>query len=325
MNAPAAADEQKPALFRCTSTENKWPHSGARYDGVSVNWFVRTRPEGYADQFGALCNQNDLRSRSVIEEAFTADEALAFAAYLKARHNIDVKIEPQQLPVPSDIVAVGGGAISDIQDFYMLSKEDGYTLPFPVHGFYNVKDAKLVERLSLKHRPIVIKLNDTTVKTPCAVCERADLNAPYAAFSEGTRERVCTSCLDKHIGGTGSWDALYVLNGAMVLAFHGKGKELAPVIAAMDSALGFSQAGRLEGPHEPVGAGLNESQLVSLFLKLTDAQKVAIATLICATSGWSPDGAGGILNDRQIATATAVRLALACAESESVAASDSPL
>lgn len=138
-----------PILYTCHSIENNWPHRRARYDGVHVAWFVRTRSPDRTERGAAHYGDiKDRRTRSVIEEAFTADEALAFAAYMRKQHESDVKIEPQEWPVPPaaaihDTIDV---AVDVADNFHMLALEEGYTLPFSVWGHYNVRDCKLSKR-----------------------------------------------------------------------------------------------------------------------------------------------------------------------------------
>jgi hypothetical protein len=136
----------KPALYRCTSIENNWPHRHARYADVRVQWFVTDRPSDYAEQFAGFCDLTDPYSRGVIQESFTADEALQFSAYLKENHKSDVRIESTQLPVPPNVMCTAAIAVGGTTDFHMLSEEEGYSLPFGVWGFYDVCDARLIAR-----------------------------------------------------------------------------------------------------------------------------------------------------------------------------------
>jgi hypothetical protein len=152
MNAPLQTGEQH--LFVCSSYENRWPHRGHRYDNVFVSWFVHARDPKASEKFAAAQftetyltegSLSDPYMLDVVKESFTAEEALAFARYLKEKHGSEVKIESQHNPIPNNCMPDGATTCGGTTDIHMLNREDGYTLPFLVWGRYNVAEAPLSE------------------------------------------------------------------------------------------------------------------------------------------------------------------------------------
>lgn len=204
----------KPALFTCTSIENNWPHRGARFADVHVTWFVHSkRPEGYAEKIGTLRDPTDVYSRARIEEVFTADEALRFAAYLKEAHGSTVNIEPLEHR-PENDGPYGAIAVGGMTDFHMLSSYPGYSLPFEVWGYYNVENARLVESAKEGDRDVILRRNNDQTRNSCARCDVGDrMDVPLAASLEGSERWVCLDCFEKHIGVPGAARLIDYLNG----------------------------------------------------------------------------------------------------------------
>jgi hypothetical protein len=239
MNIATNSDQQKPALYHCTSIENNWPHRDARYADIYIAWFVCRRPEGYAERYAGFYDPSDAYSIGLIEEAFTADEALQFAAYLKKYHESDVKIEPAQLPVPKNTFGVGAIPVGGTTGIHMLSSEEGYSLPFKVWGFYNVCDARRTEPPPerIEHE-VILRPNNCATHESCALCisyERAD--SPLMAVLEGTERWVCLPCFEKRSGIRGSAVLIDYLNGVLAETGRTADEKREAFLCKQDSAL----------------------------------------------------------------------------------------
>lgn len=233
MNSTSNSEKHRPTLYSCTSVENNWPHRHARYDGVYLGWFVHERPEDYAERYAGLCDLSDPYSRGVIEEAFTADEALQFAAYLKQKHDSVVEIRPIELPVPPNTAGAGAIAVGGSTDFHMLAEEDGYSLPFPVWGFYNVRDAKAAAD---GHREVILRLNNLAQRNSCAICDGGDrMDTPLAASLEGTDSWVCLECFEKRSEIHGIARLVNYLNGILYQAQRTPDEKLEAFLCNLDS------------------------------------------------------------------------------------------
>jgi hypothetical protein len=242
MNTTTNSDQQKPALYHCISIENNWPHRHARYADVYVQWFVHKRPLDYAEQFAGFCDLNDPYSRGLIEESFTADEALRFAAYLKAQHKSDVRIEPQELPVPANTMGAGAVAVGGTTDFHMLCNEEGYSLPFEVWGFYNVRDARRTEPSECIEPNVILRPNNCVRHEGCALCncyERA--GSPLMAALDGTERWVCLSCFEKRSGIPGTAVLIDYLNGVLAETGMTADEKRETLLCNLDSALTTSR------------------------------------------------------------------------------------
>ena len=147
-------------LNTLSSQIDRWPHRAARYNGVYVDWFIsrREKPVGpYAfliEDYTGLDEEERLYTQDRADQMFTDDEALQFAAYLKFAHNTEVIISEEAVPIPSrkgdaQIIGVGSLAVGGNSDFHMLDREPGYSLPFPVWGYYHILDQEVVEEPSL--------------------------------------------------------------------------------------------------------------------------------------------------------------------------------
>src|SRR5262249_39626819 len=70
-----------------------------------------------------------------IDELFTEHEAGQLADYLSTFKDSTTTVEEVALPIGNDTMAYGALPVGGGTDFYMLSKKEGYPLPFSVWGF----------------------------------------------------------------------------------------------------------------------------------------------------------------------------------------------
>jgi hypothetical protein len=139
-------------LYDVRSVIDNWPHRGYRYDNVRVIWFVDKRDYDlgldYATLLGRPFTRGEPHSyeQDYVEELFTREEADQLAEYLRTAHDTDVSIEPISTPVPGNIMGVGAIAVGGPCDFYMLSDEDGYSLPFKAWGYYSIEPLDVVRK-----------------------------------------------------------------------------------------------------------------------------------------------------------------------------------
>lgn len=92
----------------------------------------RETPEGATEE-SAL--------RSVLE-AFTAEEGNALLAYLEKRyvnHVSKVLVCPMDIPVPLGMVPFSSIPEGKTMGFVRFDRVDDYSLPFGVHGFYDLE------------------------------------------------------------------------------------------------------------------------------------------------------------------------------------------
>lgn len=133
-------------LCKVTSVIDGWPHRGGRYDGVEVDWFVDSRPTDPGFDYAALLDGYETAdgqyARGLVDELFTPGEARQFAAYLKTEHDSETVTTDVRLPVATKsedgavYLPIGASVVGGPSDFYMLSEEPGYSLPFKVWGYY---------------------------------------------------------------------------------------------------------------------------------------------------------------------------------------------
>jgi len=119
---------------------------------VEFNWFrcgERRAPRSYAD----LIENYDPSDRYVyyaegcIDEMFELDEAQALKDYIDQNYGEAgiTTIEKAKLPIATDTIGLGAISVGGPQDFYMLDKAPGYTLPFKVEGYFDLRGCELVD------------------------------------------------------------------------------------------------------------------------------------------------------------------------------------
>jgi len=134
-------------LFSVTSKIDNWPHRGARFDGVEVDWLVEDRDYDPGFDYAELLDHNRDQGyypEDLVNESFTREEADRFAEYLKTCHGPDVHITPHTMPIRClseegySFMAISGAVMGSDAGFYPLWKHDGYDLPFKVQGYYRI-------------------------------------------------------------------------------------------------------------------------------------------------------------------------------------------
>lgn len=140
-------------LYTLKSVCSLWPHRGYRYDGMHVWWLVWDRPDPIGDYSALLDETTEYQSEDgrtrvtgheLADELFTAGEASLFAEYLKSTHDEDVTLVEVSLPIAvrdehgNEQWSLGQSPFGGGVDMYCMWREDGYSLPFKVGGYYDV-------------------------------------------------------------------------------------------------------------------------------------------------------------------------------------------
>jgi hypothetical protein len=123
----------------------------AKYHGcrnVNFAWF-RTEPAGDRP-YELLIDgyfPGDPYTEGAIDELFTHAEAAAIKAYLDKQHGHEgvTSIERAEVPIAGNVMPLGAIAVGGGDDFYMLDKEDEYSLPFRAWAYFNLTDCELVD------------------------------------------------------------------------------------------------------------------------------------------------------------------------------------
>jgi hypothetical protein len=111
------------------------------YKDVTFYWFYYETTRRRQALYEVLikdydAKENDAYAEGAIEELFSADEAAALKVYLDAVHGDGTTvIEPVELPMRKSFPfgAIGAG---ENDDYYMLSEDFEYNLPFKVWGYF---------------------------------------------------------------------------------------------------------------------------------------------------------------------------------------------
>lgn len=132
-----------PELFYVTSTVTEF--CGCK--DVCMGWFKVNDPrpdlpfaaliEGYDD----LGPDSRCYPELYVAELFTAEQARALVTYLDQHHGHEsIQTTTRvKLPVPGNVMGYGAIPVGGPQDFYLLYKEEGWTLPFDVWGYYDLR------------------------------------------------------------------------------------------------------------------------------------------------------------------------------------------
>jgi hypothetical protein len=116
------------------------------YHDVRVNWYVLERKEPVAPYGDMIADYHELdeRSRLILEadvnRYLTETEVKALYAYLQEQRGLDLFVNPVNLPV-SDRGAMFIPGKPVVYDFFQLSEEENYDLPFKVWGYYSLAGA----------------------------------------------------------------------------------------------------------------------------------------------------------------------------------------
>ncbi|MDX8450698.1 hypothetical protein [Mesorhizobium captivum] len=110
---------------------------------VAMRWFVceRERPPAPYAEVIADYQPGDPYAEGSIDELFIADEARALVGYLEAHYpDCSHSIEEVDLPITDPPYPIGALSVGGPEDYYMLCEEEGYTLPFPVFGYFDLRN-----------------------------------------------------------------------------------------------------------------------------------------------------------------------------------------
>ena len=138
-----------------------WVHSQVAnfhgYKNVWIAWFMHKRPRQLFGPEGSLGvpyaavirgydeadESGRLYCEGAVEERFTIDEARSLVDWLREHRDDDAKLTTVDLPFRKNCMGVGAQAVGGETDFYMISKNPDYDLPFEVFGFYDVKRLRI--------------------------------------------------------------------------------------------------------------------------------------------------------------------------------------
>ena len=134
-------------LYRVTTLVKKY--SGCK--NVEFNWFRcekrASRPYAELIENYVPSDYNDYSPEECIDEMFELDEAQALKDYIDQNYGEAgvTTIEKATLPIAKNRIGWGGIPAGGGQDFYMLDKAPGYTLPFKVEGYFDLRGCELVD------------------------------------------------------------------------------------------------------------------------------------------------------------------------------------
>lgn len=88
-----------------------------------------------------------------IEELFTEGEARSLKEYLDREHGHEgtTTISEMELPIPNNLAGVGAMAVGGGDDFYVLSEDPEYYLPFRVWGYFDLVGCELLDGADVYH------------------------------------------------------------------------------------------------------------------------------------------------------------------------------
>ncbi len=135
-------------LFSVHSLVRDFTYEGKQYEEVKVTWFVAERKtllvlyESAIMDYGQLDEKDRTFPEAYINEQFSLQEAEALKKYLDRRLEATTRIDAVELPVLANTSGCrrlprGGG-----NDFILLHREKGYSLPFKVEGYFSVRFAE---------------------------------------------------------------------------------------------------------------------------------------------------------------------------------------
>jgi hypothetical protein len=124
-----------------------------RFDGcknVKFHWFLdkKTEPRPYADLIADYDPKADFAgyAEDCIDEMFTLEQAEALKKYLDSTFgDAATTIEKVTLPISNNCIGFGSYAVGGGDDFYLLTRAEGYPLPFKVWGYFDLIDCELAD------------------------------------------------------------------------------------------------------------------------------------------------------------------------------------
>ncbi len=154
-------------LYRAHTTADELTRHGGTYRDVVLTWFVTERRRPLSDPVNlvkgydhALKCPHDTQTPEDLElwnrctsqhcalesvnEAYTGIEVEALREYLAAVHEDQVDVSDFETPIDihwpngAGILPIGAIAVGGATDFYMMSKEPEWHLPFGVDGYFDV-------------------------------------------------------------------------------------------------------------------------------------------------------------------------------------------
>jgi len=114
-------------------------------DGVTFCWFVTERAKPVAPyeklikDRGSMDEHGRFYTEDFVDELLTKAEVEELREYLAKRHEMELRVEEVELPVRGPCLGFGALSVGGGTDFYMLSKEEGYSLSVPIWGFYDLR------------------------------------------------------------------------------------------------------------------------------------------------------------------------------------------
>src|SRR5262249_51414185 len=102
----------------------------------------------YAELIEGYDKNPEFYAEDYIDSLFTEAEANQLKAYLDREHGDDsvTTIEEVSFPVVNNIAGVGSMAVGGADDFYMLTKEPSYDLPFQAWGYFDLVDTEPADK-----------------------------------------------------------------------------------------------------------------------------------------------------------------------------------
>lgn len=146
-------------LFRASTVKPEY----RGYKNVVFHWFMLNRAQPVAPyemliaDHQALDRLAQLHLENVADEAFTEQEIAALGSYFKAHHHTELAVKALALPLQVE-GSVNPNAFTALssQALYMLSPEEGASLPFAVYGRFDLsrhdpidEDEKEAQRLGV--------------------------------------------------------------------------------------------------------------------------------------------------------------------------------
>lgn len=110
---------------------------------VAVRWFVCGRERSPAPYAKVIADYQpgDPYAEGSIAELFTADEARALVGYLEAYYpDGGHSIEEVDLPITGGLFPIGAIAVGGPQGHIELCREESYSLPLQVSGYYDLRN-----------------------------------------------------------------------------------------------------------------------------------------------------------------------------------------
>jgi hypothetical protein len=146
--------------------------SGCVVGGCKDVTFVWFRCHRAPRRYEELIENYDASDPSVayavgaIDELFTSIEANALKEYLDQEHGGEGQtvIDERTLPLRNDVTGLRAKPIGGGDGHYMLDREEAYSLPFNVQGYYNLVGCELVNGPGIYHHRLFLALPDGTVR-----------------------------------------------------------------------------------------------------------------------------------------------------------------